>query len=399
MNLAIILHQPYPYGMACTNRIQKYAKGFQELGARVCVLVPRPTETERSSAKNKLARGIHEGIEFAYTCGTTFRGKSFVERRLLELKGFTAIIRKLIVERKSIDTVLLVSNHPVFIIFFWMITASLGMIYLQEKSELPFYNSSPRNIISKMYQYLYTSYIYKCFDGILVISTPLYQYFKPRIRRNADLLLVPAIVDIDEFAGAGIDKKTNSIVYCGNFTQSQDGILTLIEAFKSVAEKVENISLCLVGDTTSKTDKENALHLIEKLHLEDKVVLTGYVSREKLRELLCQATMLVLAKPTSRQADYCFPSKLTEYLATASPVLVTKVGIISEYLRDGVDAFLVEPDNSEALARKMEFILSHPDAARQVGFRGRETAVREFAYKTHARRIFEFSNKFENPSR
>lgn len=397
MKMAVILHQSYPYGMACTNRIHKYAKGLTELGRSVQIYVPRPTEQD-APPRNKLAKGKYEGIDFEYTCGTPIRAETFVKRRVLELKGFVILAHRLIKGRKEIDTVLLVSNAPLFILFFWILTTILGMVYLQEKSELPFYNSNAKCIGSKVYQYLYTHYIYKCFNGILVISQPLYAYFEQRIRRNADLLLVPVIVDTDEFNMSVQERTPLSIVYCGNFTQSQDGILTLVEAFKSVTERFNKAFLCLVGDAASKLDRDRVLHLIKKLFIEDKVVLTGYVSREKLRELLCQATVLVLAKPSSRQADYCFPSKLAEYLATGNPVVVTKVGVIPEYLFDGENAFLVEPDSPGALAKKLEFVFSNPALAGKVGQSGRETAVREFSYKAQAKRIFEFAKKYSTKS-
>ncbi|OGQ98719.1 MAG: hypothetical protein A2505_02040 [Deltaproteobacteria bacterium RIFOXYD12_FULL_55_16] len=395
MNLTIIMHQPYPYGMACTNRIHQYAKGIIDLGGLVCILIPRPTEMDKFLARNKWAQGVHEGVEFVYTCGTPFRGKSFVKRRFLEFKGFVGAVNRLIKDRKRTDAVLLVSISPVFILFFGAVTAFLGMVYLKEQSELPFYNSPPENIINRMWQYLYTNYFYKCFNGMLVISQPLYVYFKQKIRCNAELLLVPIIVDIDEFKMSVQEGMPSSIVYCGNFTQSQDGVLTLLEAFKSVTERFDQVSLCLVGDTVSKVDKENVLNLIKKLSIEDKVVLTGYVSREKLRELLCQATVLVLAKPSSLQADYCFPSKLAEYLATGNPVVVTKVGVIQEYLFDGDNAFLVEPDSPDVLAKKLEFVLLNPELAGNVGQSGRKTAVREFSYKVQAKRIVEFAKKID----
>lgn len=395
MKMAVVMRQPYPYGMACTNRIHKYAKGLIELGGVVQIFVPRPTELEESSARNKFAKGQYEGIKFEYTCGTPLRAKTFGRRRMLELKGFVVLVYRLIKKREEIDTILLVSNAPLFILFFWLFTSILEMVYLQEKSELPFYNSKTKCMGSKWYQYLYTRYIYKCFNGVLVISQPLYAYFKQKIRRNAELLLVPVIVDTDEFKVSVQGRMPFTIVYCGNFTQSQDGILTLIEAFKSVTGRFSKASLCLVGDPSSKIDKENVLSLIKKLSIEDKVVLTGYVSREKLRQLLCQATVLVLAKPSSQQADYCFPSKLAEYLATGNPVVVTKVGVIPEYLFDGDNAFLVEPDSPDALAKKLEFVFLNPELADNVGQSGRKTAVREFSYKAQAERIGEFTKQIQ----
>jgi len=60
MNISILLLQPYPNGMACTNRIHNYAKGITELGGNVKILIPKPTEGYDTKAKNKIVTGEYE---------------------------------------------------------------------------------------------------------------------------------------------------------------------------------------------------------------------------------------------------------------------------------------------------------------------------------------------------
>lgn len=85
-----------------------------------------------------------------------------------------------------------------------------------------------------------------------------------------------------------------------------------------------------------------------------------------------------------------FPTKLSEYLATAKPVVVTDTGDISKYLQDGVNAFLVPPDDAAAFAQALRHVMSHPEVARTVGRRGREVALKHFDCHLHSARIIKF---------
>jgi len=77
-------------------------------------------------------------------------------------------------------------------------------------------------------------------------------------------------------------------------------------------------------------------------------------------------------------------------------VLVTKVGEIPDYLTDLEDAFLSEPDSSEAFAEKLDFVLSNPELAREVGLKGRQLTHTVFNSKVQSQRIIEFIKSLNN---
>ena len=94
--------------------------------------------------------------------------------------------------------------------------------------------------------------------------------------------------------------------------------------------------------------------------------------------MLIQSSILVLPRPSSKQGEGGFPTKLGEYLATSNPVITTTVGEIPLYLKDNVNAFLIEPDNLTALVDKICFIINNPDFAKEVAKNGCETAKENF---------------------
>eukprot|EP01126_Amoeba_proteus_P010989 TRINITY_DN1435_c0_g1_i3.p2 TRINITY_DN1435_c0_g1~~TRINITY_DN1435_c0_g1_i3.p2 ORF type:complete len:161 (-),score=29.47 TRINITY_DN1435_c0_g1_i3:118-600(-) len=77
-----------------------------------------------------------------------------------------------------------------------------------------------------------------------------------------------------------------------------------------------------------------------------------------------------------------------EALASGIPsILSTKSGLMT-VLHDGVDCFIVDPDDHLRMAQQMEFLLRNPDAALQMGANGRAT-VRSLSWESISCSILE----------
>jgi glycosyltransferase involved in cell wall biosynthesis len=184
----------------------------------------------------------------------------------------------------------------------------------------------------------------------------------------------------------------NYIAYCGTMWGNKDGVQILIEAFSRISSDFPNIKLYLIGDTSNEGEFKKLKEKISLLKIEDKVVFTGIISSDNIPHLLVNAKMLVLARPDNIQAKGGFPTKLGEYLATGNPVVVTKVGEIPNYLIDGVNAFLAQPNSVDSFATKMKFVLNNIDLANNVGLKGKELTNTIFNYKVQSKKLIDFIN-------
>ena len=386
MNIKIILNQPYPHGMACTNRIHYYAKALKELNHQVEIIIPIPLEQPKE-AKNHEAAGQYEGVRFRYATDSPYRSTSFLQRRIEDAVGPLRVAHRLLSSKQKPDVILLVSNSVFHTIVFKVVSTILRAAYLLEKSELPFAFSKQKKVLSGLYRRIHNRLIYRRFDGIIVISEQLLAFFAPLVKTSASLLLVPVIVNLKEFDAFEEDVSAEKyIAYAGNLSNHKDGIVTLIEAFSQITLQGIDVKLYLIGKPTASA-KELVDALIKKHQLQAKVVQTGYVSRGDLLTYLKGARVLALAKPDSTQGNFCFPSKLGEYLATAKPVVTTRVGEIASYLEHGKTAYLADPDDSKAFADTLSQALSRPEEAEKVGKAGKELANEKFNYQTQGKRI------------
>ena len=80
------------------------------------------------------------------------------------------------------------------------------------------------------------------------------------------------------------------------------------------------------------------------------------------------------------------PISILEAMASALPVVATRVGGIPELVVDGESGFLVEPDDPTALAEALERVAADPDRAR-LGRRGAERVAEHFSLERVARRM------------
>jgi len=69
---------------------------------------------------------------------------------------------------------------------------------------------------------------------------------------------------------------------------------------------------------------------------------------------------------------------LIEAMATAKPVVASRVGGIPEIIKDRHNGLLVPPHNPEALADALIYLIKHKAEAVNMGKRGRELAVDKF---------------------
>ena len=127
--------------------------------------------------------------------------------------------------------------------------------------------------------------------------------------------------------------------------------------------------------------------MVESLGLKDRIVFTGVVCSQEMPQLLKNAEVLLLARPDGLQAKYGFPTKLGEYLLTENPVVVTKVGDIPKFLKDGESALLAEERNASSFSSKVIWALEHPEESAIIGKEGLRVAIKEFNSKTETAKM------------
>ena len=163
-----------------------------------------------------------------------------------------------------------------------------------------------------------------------------------------------------------------SILYVGQLSDVK-GPSLLIEAFSRLAVPAR---LRVAGEGYLLPALERQ---VRHLGLGDRVAFLGHVSRDRLVGLLRESALLAVP------ARYPEPFGLVgpEAMAQARPVVAFAVGGIPEWLENGVTGLLARPSDVDDLAAKIEYVLTHPAEARQMGLAGRRTWEERFHPRQH----------------
>lgn len=107
--------------------------------------------------------------------------------------------------------------------------------------------------------------------------------------------------------------------------------------------------------------------------------------------------LLIPLRPTVQDRAR-FPHKIGEYVASGNPVVTTNYGEITKYFKDGESALIARNYDIAEFSRKMEFIISNPEKAQEIGWKGKQVGLDNFDYKQYGHRIKEFIDSITTQS-
>jgi len=381
MKLIFVCDGFYPDEHAAAIRHTTLARGLVENGHSVDFLLINPQHW--INKKSLMQDGI------SYTELNSYRGTN----ELLRRSHFTRSIHKAKriigkrAEQKDLDAVVVLTLEPLSIKILINTARKLGVKVFHERTELPY--ALPKT--TEKQELLLNTY-YKLlpgFDGIFVITDKLGKFIQ-QFNKNTPKLVT--VVDVPAFnSNPPRPYPFPYIGYCGTTIDSvKDGVPILIEAFSKITTRFPDLKLVLMGNTTYKAVIQDTVDAVAHFKLSDKIIFTGPIGRKMMPSMLCNAEILVVSKPDNEQNSGNFPIKIGEYLAAGVPVVVTSVGEIPQFIKDGESGFLAVPGSADSFAQKMEEALSNKERAITIGQKGREVAEENFDYKKVAKTMADY---------
>lgn len=381
MNILIIYQGDFPEGGASTSRIKDLCKGLRELKHHTSMMLMWASHFNDGGI-NKNIQGVHDDTPYIYINKKTKRPKSILGKMGDTIHSFISSSLYIIRHRKNIDVLFFYAPdiHYYLHLYIWAKIFSIPIVieqtelksaqYWQHKKTIFYY----LNKIDEKFSYLFAKYI-------TVNSTRLRSYYINRYGQDR-VFLIPNTIDVSRFQRDAPAVK-GCIGYIGSFGV-KDGLLIMIEAFAKAKDQYPFLTLKLMGHCENP---KNIHQLIQKLHLQDAVQFTGPLLYNEVPKQLMGCDLLLMNRIDSTFAQYGFPNKLAEYMATGSPVIATKVSDIPEYFVHEQDIFMIPPNHVEALQNAIESRYHDVDKFDQIGKSGQQKAVALFDYKLVAAKL------------
>ncbi len=137
----------------------------------------------------------------------------------------------------------------------------------------------------------------------------------------------------------------------------------LLSAIAECLKKNINLKCIVVGDGPAK---EDLLIHAERMGISKHVIFTGF--RSDMPGVICAMDLLV--QPSILREG--LPLVLAEGASLSLPLIASDVGGNREIVSDGVNGFIVPPNDVKCLADKILYIYEHPVAAADMGMASRK---------------------------
>lgn len=232
-------------------------------------------------------------------------------------------------------------------------------------------------------------------DKLISVSTPLKEWgLGLGIGKEAQYCVIPDGIEIEKFCIDGKDiektrsewgiKETDLVVGMVAKLWRGKGHLTLLAAMPLIIEQVPNVKFLIVGEGYLRSELE-AIAL--KRGLKDYIIFTGF-----RRDIpLLTATFDIAVLPSLFEG---LGRVILEAMALGKPVVASNVGGIPEVVDNGVNGFLVPPEDKEALAKAISKLLKDQELRQEMGEKAKRSITDKFAAERMVKEIQKVYDSF-----
>jgi glycosyltransferase involved in cell wall biosynthesis len=203
---------------------------------------------------------------------------------------------------------------------------------------------------------------------------------------DTEIYVIPNGIDLEENNGVTIyparKTDTKNILFVGSLYPVK-GVEYLIIAMKIVHDKMPEARLIIVGDGE---EREHLAVLSVNLGIQKYVQFVGKVPHEMVKTFMQQADVFVL--PSLSEG---LPNVILEAMACGLPIVASRVGGIPDTITNETNGYLIEPKDSDDLAKKIILLLQDYALLKKISENNRKI-VKKYAWENV---IFELEKIYE----
>jgi colanic acid/amylovoran biosynthesis glycosyltransferase len=157
------------------------------------------------------------------------------------------------------------------------------------------------------------------------------------------------------------------IVTIGRLIEKK-GIEYSIRAAIKILKDYPNIEYNIIGEGYLKSDFQQ---LINEFGVKDKIHLLGWKNQQEIIEILDKSHIFIAPSVTAINGNQDAPvNTLKEAMSMGLPVIGTYHGGIPELIEDGISGFLVPERDANEIAKKIIYLIEHPEIWLSMGKAG-----------------------------
>ncbi|HEY5225011.1 MAG TPA: glycosyltransferase [Microbacteriaceae bacterium] len=162
------------------------------------------------------------------------------------------------------------------------------------------------------------------------------------------VLAISCGIDAHNYTPSFEPRTENRVLFVGRVTGEKQ-IDVLLKAMTLLPTELD-AKLEIVGGGDQKKNLEN---LTETLGLSGRVIFSGYLTDEELRQAYTRATVLAMPSIAELQSIVTM-----EAMASALPIVAADAMALPHLVRDGVNGYLFKPGDAQQLADRLTQVLT-----------------------------------------
>ena len=220
---------------------------------------------------------------------------------------------------------------------------------------------------------------------IVTVSDHAKKFLQERFPERADRIRrIYNGLNLAEFGRAVFSSAPPLILAVGRLI-AKKGFADLIGACGLIAERGKSFQCEIIGEGPLENELRGQ---IERLNLQNRVVLPGAKQQREVRQRLAAANVFVLPSVIDPEGGMDnLPTVIMEAMATGLPVVSTKIGGIPEMVVENETGFLLRPGDAVALADAIEKVINNLSLAQKLGQAGCERAQELFSIEKNVREL------------
>jgi glycosyltransferase involved in cell wall biosynthesis len=264
----------------------------------------------------------------------------------------------------------------------------------------------PKDILSKFYLPLWSRRLIAwmaekvevaaCghFSALVVVTPSIAERFRPLNNQTVIIHNYPYPKEIVyALESAPWETRRQSVAYVGGIT-AQRAIREMVHAMALVPESLD-ATLELAGNPIPD-DAHPAEIYSHRGWM--RVQHHGFLDQPSTFRLLHNVRAgLVLFHPEPNHVE-AMPQKIFEYMGAALPLIASDFPLWRQILGGTGCGILVDPCNPQAIADAIEYVLTHPAEAEQMGRRGQAAVLKHYNWDTEAEKLVNLYSGLVQPT-
>lgn len=203
--------------------------------------------------------------------------------------------------------------------------------------------------------------------NVILLAGNLYEDIKKYVKPNQVYLCPNGIKDEHPGVVPVRNNTTPQLLFLSNLI-TEKGVVDLLDACKILNDKGVKFECTYVGAETTEISGETFSRMVDDRELKGIVEYIG--KRYGGEKEACYANSDIFVFPTFYHNE-CFPLVLLEAMSYGLPCVSTNEGAISEIIDDGKTGYVVEKNNPQQLADKLEVLINDVTLRKEMGHAGK----------------------------